>query len=180
VTSAAKPATGFRADAGAAEAAPEPTDPEDTPDEDGEEMTPEQLEAERQAALANMPTFGGGTGGPQKAQPQPAAAAALQGTAEEKTMSSFGFGASRAPAFGASAASAAAGQASSAPSAGAQQSAWPGLISTQPASADASATVGQQPGAGIFGRLGEASALVSRLPLPQQVGDTSPFLSRSI
>lgn len=144
-------------------------------------MAPEQLEAERQAALANMPTFGGGTSGPQKAQPQPAAAAASQGTAEEKPVSSFGFGASQAPAFGASAASAAAGQTSSAPSAGAQQSAWLGLIRTQPASADASATAGQQPGpAGIFGRLGEASASASRLPLPQQVGDTSPFLARPI
>ncbi len=207
--------------------------PDSNGNEDDNEMTEEQSEAERRAALASMPTFGGGQQDPEAAKPQtfPSALgsatkaqtsvlgfgsdAGQQGTlGGNKPKSDFAFGMKAASAaaagkhasapqtgavlasgqqsmtggakpklsfgFGmpAPSAAAAAEQNAIAPQAGSQQAAWPGLNRTQPLSADASAPASQQASpAGIFGRLANGSAPLSRLSVPQQVLASPPYES---
>ena len=193
-------------------------------------MTEEQSEAERRAALASMPTFGGGQQDPEAAKPQtfPSALgsamkaqtsvpsfrsdAGQQGTlGGNKPKSDFAFGMKAASAaaagrntsapqtaaglapgqqsmtggakpkssfgFGMPAPSAAAaGQSAIVPQAGSQQAAWPGLNRTQALSTDASAPASQQASpAGIFGRLANSGAPLSRLSVPQQVLASPPY-----
>ena len=160
-----KPASGMRpAVRPAAAAATKPAQPESTGDEAADEMTEEQIEAERIAALTNMPTFGGGLSSEAVQQsPVSTSLSGQQGTLEGHVpRSSFP--------FGTPAASAATGQNASAPAAVALPSAWPSLIRTQPPSTDASGPLSQQASpASIFGRLATGGASASGQVISQQV-----------
>ena len=160
-----KPALGTRSAARpAAAAAAKSAQPESTGDEAADEMTQEQIAAEQRAALANMPTFGGGLSS-ETVQQNPVS---TSGSGQQDTLeghvprSSFP--------FGMPAVSVAAGLNASAPEAGPAPSAWPSLIRTHPPSADASGPVSQQASpASIFGRLTTGGASASGPAVSQQV-----------
>ena len=139
-----------------------------TADEEAVEMTEEQMEAERKAALGNMPVFGGGAAPSLQAQAHSTKLAPLQSqqaaSGADTPLSGFAFGQPST-----SAAAAAAGTGTAGPDlAGSQQSAWPSLLRTQLAGTSTGAPASQQPSS-AFGRLSTAGGQVDRLPKPQQV-----------
>lgn len=145
-------------------------------DADASAMTEEQMEAERRAALASMPVFGGGFGGSVKSEARTSAPSPLAcqqaAPAAATPMASFGFGVPSAAAADGS------GPSGAQPPRGAA-AAWPGLVRVRPDSADGSASASQQTSpANIFGRLSNASGPADRLPNAQQVSE-APILRQS-
>ena len=134
-------------------------------DDAADEMTEEQIEAERRAALSSMPAFGGGLRSPAEAAQQKS----VPGMGSGQQNTSGGAMPKSSFPFGLPAASAAAGQSAASPQAGAP-SAWPSLLRTQPASADAISPASQQISpTSVFGRLAAGGASASTSPLSQQV-----------